>query len=391
MQLMVRGLAQPALEQRDFEICEHKGVGHPDTVADALCEAVAQALCHEYLASFGRVRHFNVDKGLLAGGQSYPRFSGGEVLAPMKMILCGRATPLPAGRSVEETVLAAARGHWREHLRADVANVEFRSEVRPGSAALRSVVERTGVPRSNDTSFGAGFAPYSPLEAQVLRLADLLASVAFRNDFPAAGDDFKIMGLRQGAQCRFTVAVAMIDRHVPHVRGYFEIKRAIERELVCACDPGALLTVNALDDPGAADEGGLYLTVTGMSAEMGDDGQVGRGNRVSRLITPGRAMSLEATAGKNPSSHVGKIYNALAQRIAQVLCREVDEVTSAQVQILSTIGAPLAEPQALVIELGTRGPLTSAVAQEARRAVREQLGRIAALQHDLVSGRVTLF
>lgn len=37
----------------------------------------------------------------------------------------------------------------------------------------------------------------------------------------------------------------------------------------------------------------VYLTVTGTSAECGDDGQVGRGNRANGLITPYRPMTLE--------------------------------------------------------------------------------------------------
>lgn len=61
---------------------------------------------------------------------------------------------------------------------------------------------------------------------------------------------------------------------------------------------GCQVNLNVLDDPGADDESGLHLTVTGLSAEMGDDGQVVRGNRVSGLITPDRPMSLEAAAGK---------------------------------------------------------------------------------------------
>lgn len=58
------------------------------------------------------------------------------------------------------------------------------------------------------------------------------------------------------------------------------------------------------------------LLVTGTSAEVGDDGQVGRGNRVNGIITPGRPVSLEAAVGRNPVSHVGKIYNASLARDA---------------------------------------------------------------------------
>src|SRR5690606_40191772 len=65
----------------------------------------------------------------------------------------------------------------------------------------------------------------------------------------------------------------------------------------------------------------VYLTVTGTSAESGDYGQVGRGNRANGLITPHRPMSLEAVAGKNPVTHVGKLYNLLASRIAAEAAR----------------------------------------------------------------------
>jgi S-adenosylmethionine synthetase len=63
------------------------------------------------------------------------------------------------------------------------------------------------------------------------------------------------------------------------------------------------IAINAADHLPA---GAVYLTVTGTSAEAGDDGEVGRGNRVNGLITPYRPMSLEAAPGKNPVTHVGK-------------------------------------------------------------------------------------
>ena len=47
------------------EIVEHKGIGHPDTMCDALAEAFGVALARDYRERFGRVLHFNVDKALL--------------------------------------------------------------------------------------------------------------------------------------------------------------------------------------------------------------------------------------------------------------------------------------------------------------------------------------
>ena len=60
----------------------------------------------------------------------------------------------------------------------------------------------------------------------------------------------------------------------------------------------------------------LYLTVIGSSIESGDEGLVGRGNRINGLISSGRPMSMEGACGKNPVYHVGKLYNLCTLNIA---------------------------------------------------------------------------
>src|SRR5512139_1797498 len=75
-----------------MEIVERKGLGHPDTICDAVMEAVAVELSQTYLKICGRVLHFNADKGMLVAGQVACRFGGGSVLAPMRLILGDRAT-----------------------------------------------------------------------------------------------------------------------------------------------------------------------------------------------------------------------------------------------------------------------------------------------------------
>ena len=100
-----------------------------------------------------------------------------------------------------------------------------------------------------------------------------------------------------------------------------------------------------------------YLTLTGTSAEAGDDGQVGRGNRFGGLITPHRPMSIEACAGKNPVGHVGKTYHAVSWDIAgHLLDAGAGETT---VRMLSRIGNPITEPEAVHIE--TTQPITAGV------------------------------
>ncbi|HEX7221163.1 MAG TPA: methionine adenosyltransferase [Burkholderiales bacterium] len=370
------------------EMCEHKGIGHPDTITDGACEAVAQALVRAYEERFGGVLHFNVDKGLLVGGASEPRFGGGALAARAKLIVCGRATNPGRALDLPGLVVESARRWLDDNLRASSAPFELSSEVREGSTSLKRVLG-AGPALANDTSFGVGYAPLSGLERKVLALAGALRSAALRERFPALGDDFKIMGLRLDARLTFTVAIAFVDRHVESVAHYFELKDQVRNALAARLDAGDTVLVNQLDDPAARDESALYLTVSGLSAEMGDDGQVGRGNRVNGLITPGRPMSLEAAAGKNPCSHVGKIYNVLAHRIARAICAEVPEVPEANVQLLSTIGSPIDEPQAAIVEIGAAAGV--AVRERVAALVDREIASVPALVAELARGGIAVY
>lgn len=390
--IIVQSKPLPRFADREIEICEHKGVGHPDTITDGACEAAACALAAAYERLFGDVLHFNVDKGLLVAGQSEPRFGGGRILEPIRLVVCGRATSYANKLDVHDTVTTAVREFLMRNHGTSIDNFRVETAIKDGSANLDSVyASQKGKRIANDTSIGVGFAPYSFLEQQVLRLSSTLRSADFLRSFPAAGNDFKIMGLRTCESLRITLAIALIDRHIEYAAHYFETKHAMQaylRETLPArCD----LQINALDDPGARDESGLYLTVTGLSAEMGDDGQVGRGNRVNGLITPNRPMSLEAAAGKNPVAHVGKIYNVLAHAMATLLVNQIDEIDEADVQLVSTIGAPIDQPQVALVEIGTAGQLTASVRDRAISIVNEQLEDIEALTHKLVRGHFAVF
>ncbi len=373
------------------EVCEHKGIGHPDSICDGAAEAVSRALSQAYLRACGEVLHHNVDKALLVGGQSEPRFGGGELSVPMRLIIGGRATPVPDVET-EEFVRRAARDYLASALHCDAAAFAVESAVRMGSANLMRVFAGgRSVCLANDTSFGTGYAPLSRLERAVLTLADILRSAQFRRAFPAAGDDYKIMGARIDREMRFTVALAFVDRHIRSAAEYFAVKSEATRYLEDALGEPHDIELNALDDPKAADESGLYLTVTGLSAENGDDGEVGRGNRANGLITPYRRMSLEAAAGKNPVAHVGKLYNLLAAEIAAAICAGVEGVAEASVQILSTIGRPVTLPRLVAIELTTKGKLDAPVRAGAEAVANSCLARIGELSERLIRGELRVF
>jgi S-adenosylmethionine synthetase len=382
------------IEQRptpETELCEHKGIGHPDSICDGVAEAASRALSAEYLRAYGAVQHYNVDKALLIGGESISRFGGGKVTLPMRLILAGRVSPLP-GADVKEIVSHAARDYLAAALRCDPELFVIEPAVRSASASLRRVLRQdSSVRLANDTSFGAAYAPYSPLDQAVLRLAEILRSTEFRTRFSVAGDDYKIMGVRVGQRIRFTIALAFIDRHLLSVAEYFDVKFEVKRYLEDQLPASSVIEINMLDDPAAVDEDGIYLTVTGLSAEHGDDGEVGRGNRICGLITPGRTMSLEAAAGKNPLVHVGKIYNALSLEMARAICTEVGGIAQASVQILSTIGRPVAEPGLVAIEVVTATEFDADLRRQIEEVARASLARIGQLSERLVRGEIPVF
>lgn len=373
------------------EFCEHKGIGHPDSLCDGVAEAVSRALCRAYLKDYGRIQHYNVDKALLIGGQSAPKFGGGRILTPLRLIVCGRATPVP-GIDLTALVVASAKEYLASVLRCSTDIFVIESAVRAGSPNLTQVVgSAVAKPRANDTSFGCGFAPPSRLEQVVLRAAATLCSPAFRRQFPAAGDDYKVMGARVDDVIDLTIAIAIVDRWVRDITHYFEIKRDIISALGEGVGSVARIELNALDDPLSISESGVYLTVSGLSAEHGDDGQVGRGNRANGLITPQRTMSLEATAGKNSAAHVGKLYNLLAFDIAAAIVREHPEVRDASVQLLSTIGRWADEPAVVAISLSTEQSVSAELEASARRIALSLLGQLPALTERLVEGSTRVF
>jgi len=385
------------LDDAPVEMVERKGLGHPDTICDALAEQLSRNLCRHYRDRFGEILHHTVDKALLCGGSAAPAFGGGEVTAPIEIHLSGRATSRVRDEIVpiEEIAIEGSRAWLRASLHAlDVdRHVRLHCRIRPGSQDLSALFARgrQRVPLANDTSFGVGYAPLSPLERLVLEIERSMNGGERARAHPAWGEDIKVMGFRHGRVARITVACALVGRHLRALDDYLAQKDAIRRAVSdMAAKAGfddCTIDVNAAD---AADGSSVYLTVTGTAAESGDDGEVGRGNRVNGLITPGRPMSLEAAAGKNPVSHAGKLYNVLARRAAERLVAELPEIEAAECYLLSRIGHPVTEPALAHLRLRTRGSLPVPAAR-AGELLAAELERLPALVDAFVAGEVDVF
>jgi S-adenosylmethionine synthetase len=334
------------------ELVERKGVGHPDSICDAIMEQVSVALCGEYLDTFGRVLHHNIDKALLVAGRTGPRLGGGTVLEPMRLVFGDRATAEYHGQRIDVGAIAteSAKTWLQEHLRFvdPEEHIVFQNELKEGSPELTDIFEREVI-GANDTSAAVGYAPLTETERIVLAAERFLNAPAFKQDFPEAGEDIKVMGFRRDRELGLTIALAFVDRFVPDAKAYFARKQEIQTTLETYLQDDLqtldrlTIDINTLDEP-ARGEAGMYLTVLGTSAESGDCGQVGRGNKVNGVIALNRPMGTEAAAGKNPVSHVGKIYSLLTHRMAGEIYTRVAGIHEVYVWLCSQIGQPIDQP-----------------------------------------------
>jgi len=391
------------IEQQSLEIVERKGKGHPDTLLDAVVENVGLKLCNYYIDNFGGILHHNVDKGSIAGGRARVTFGGGELLEPIYICVVGRATTeifkdeqllrIPLGI----LTLGSMKNTLKKTLRfldpTEQVIMDYR--IKPGSADLTHVFDHSvdDIPRANDTSFGVAFAPFSETETIVYETEHLLNSDAFKKKLPEVGEDVKVMGLRTEGEIKLTVAAAMIAHLIPDADHYHGILKDVENAVLDQArkitDREVGVVVNSADDPM---RGMYYLTITGTSAEMGDDAGVGRGNRANGLITPCRPMSLEATAGKNPQNHVGKIYNVLAGRMANRIIAEEPRVSEIAIKILTRIGYPIDQPLIASAEvIPDEKTSWSAVEKSVTAIMDAELEDVCSVQQLILDGKASLF
>jgi len=393
-------MKQVPLEEQRIEVVERKGLGHPDTICDSIMNEVSVKLSQEYIAKFGTILHHNIDKSLLAAGEVETRFGGGIVKKPMKLIFGDRATFEANGISipVEEIAIQTAKNWFRENLRfvdPDV-HVSYQIEIQPGSSALTDIFRRGGrVLEANDTSAAVGWAPMTETEKTVLTTEKYLNSEGFKKRFPESGEDIKVMGLRRDDELELIISMAFVDRFIEDERDYFEKKAMILEEIRKFVEENSgfekiQIQLNTLDVPGRGLDG-IYLTVLGTSADGADSGQVGRGNRVNGLISLNRPQCSEAAAGKNPVSHVGKIYNLLTHEIAKDIYANIPGVREVYVWMLSKIGRPIDQPIVAAVQIiPDSSESFDKIRKEAERLVDYRLEDIEEFCMELACGKISV-
>jgi len=396
--IKIEALHQIPLERQEIELVERKCIGHPDSLADGIAESISSALSRAYLEECGAILHHNTDQGEIVAGESQPKYGGGKVIRPVYMLIDGRATKQFNGISIPTDAIAVEAA--RNYLRKTLTNLNMDRDIivdcrlGTGSTDLRDVFKpcQNTPPRANDTSFGVGHAPFSETETIVREISDYIDQT-FRPKHPAVGQDIKIMGLRDGNTITLTLACAMVDRYCSGLSEYIEHKDLLQEHVLKVAKQHTkrkvIVAVNTADD---IDTGSVFLTVTGTSAEMGDDGSVGRGNRCNGLITPNRPMSMEATSGKNPINHIGKIYNVISTQLAQECVHKVNGIEEIYIRLLSQIGKPIDQPLVASVQILPRtGVDVKSISSDIEAVVDRGLSDITCITEKIIRGEIKTF
>ncbi|MEM0441289.1 MAG: methionine adenosyltransferase [Candidatus Caldarchaeum sp.] len=404
--ITVEPLDRKPVHMQEIEMVERKGLGHPDYIIDSACEEASLKLCEYYLSHFGRILHHNVDKGLLVGGRAYNTFGYGRLEEPITIIIAGRASTsvrtatgeekIPHKQIITDAVRSMVKRNFR-FLDFD-SHIQLEIRVRESSPDLKAIVESdSAMPLANDTSYGVAFYPFTPLETIVLTTERHLNSPAFKSRVKESGEDVKVMGLRKGSQITVTVADGIVSTLTRDRDHYISVKEQIKTEVEnlasrIAADYDVKVYVNTADKYGTNIKDGIfYLTFTGTSAEHGDDGNTGRGNRANGLITPNRQMSLEATAGKNPISHVGKIYNVCAGLTARRIYEETKKVKEVYVRMLSQIGRPINQPLSVSVQAIPEDNFNLNLMRDIESIVYDEVANIRKVTELILSRKVLVF
>ena len=393
--IKVEFVSREPVEEQEIEMVERKGLGHPDSLCDGIAEAVSIALCKEYKKKCGLILHHNTDKVQLVAGRSNPKYGGGEVISPIYILLGGRATREFEGEeiAVDTVAIKAAKDYLRNIRNLDVdSHVVVDSKVGTGSYDLLTVFrdKNKEIPLANDTSFGVAHAPLSESESIALN-AENRVMAEYRNREKAVGEDMKVMALREKDKITLTVGDAFVSKYVDDYEHYEDAKQRLKEFVSGVAEEytsrEVLTMINMADTPDS-----VYITVTGTSAEMGDDGGAGRGNRCNGLITPNRPISMEGTPGKNPVNHTGKIYNLLANKIANEVVDSVDGIQEVYIKILSEIGRRIDDPKVATAQIVSKSDVNPGVMEKkVGRIIDDWLSNITEITEMAIRGELRTF
>lgn len=346
-------------EKKEIEIVERKGLGHPDTIADAIAEVTSNAFSNYCLENFGFVLHHNLDKAGIHGGLWVRDYGVSEMKKKIRVVLGGRASMSFAGQNIP--VYDIQRDAVSKHIHSVLPNlpddsIEFYHltsdhSLNPYWFNPRSIddVPDAKKPWANDTSVVTSFSPFTPVEDLVLSLENFFYVDKFTPRFTDVGQDIKVMAVRNGSDVDVTVCVPLISVHISSFASFEERCTEINQLLQDLADEkyGDIYNIDVKVNTTMTTRRIPYLTGTGSCIEFGEEGLVGRGNNPKGIISSNRPFSMEACYGKNPVYHTGKVHSYFTSEISKGLYQSFGEPNNVMVQ--TNNGESLLEPTKLIV------------------------------------------
>ncbi|KKP92962.1 MAG: Methionine adenosyltransferase [Parcubacteria group bacterium GW2011_GWA1_36_12] len=393
-----------------YEFVERKGIGHPDTLSDALAEYLSAKYSLYTKSNFGVILHHNFDKVGLLGGAAEVGFGQGKLVKPIRVLLNGRASTRfgDSEINVNNLLVQWSREFFAEklpQLNLDT-DLEFHhnlstqsspgklsEEINERNSSRKYWFEPRGIQDipelkklfSNDTSMGVGFFPFTKLEFLVLSIEETLNSKEFKSKYSWIGSDIKIMGFRHENTYEITLCVPQVANEVHSIVEYknnLEIARTKISEILKKFEiDNYHLNINTRDN---YDTEEVYLTATGSSIESGDEGLVGRGNRIQGFISPMRLISMEGVAGKNPVYHIGKLYYVAAQKISEKIYKKFG--IQNETVLVSQSGRDLIDPWIVFVHI----PQKFTKNDELQSFINEEVNNIPLLTEEFINLKVRI-
>ena len=393
-----------------YEFVERKGAGHPDTLADSLAETLSVEYSKYTLNKFGAVLHHNFDKVGLLGGSSWVAFGKGTLLNPIRVLINGRVSIKFGNQIIPYEKLIKK---WTKEffaIKLPLINVDkdlffhfnISNQSSPGKTEEDKVDEASRKywfePRglfdlqeltrlfSNDTSLGVGYSPNSKLEKLVLKIENTLNSLQYYKKNRWIGSDIKVMGVRINNNISITMCIPQISRFVQNIDEYRSNLYKARKDILSIAKKSGFkdinLNINTRDNYERCE---LYLTAIGSSIESGDEGLVGRGNRVGGVIASQKPYSMEGVCGKNPVYHIGKIYTVAAREIANKVYKKYN--IKNEVYLVSQSGRDLIDPwYTLVIVPSSFNKL-----KELNLFIKKELSRIPSLTKGILERKFIIY
>jgi S-adenosylmethionine synthetase len=350
------------------EVVELKGLGHPDTLADALAEVSSIEYSEHCLRDFGAILHHNLDKLYIGGGRSEHGFGFFSMIDPVNLQFLGRASVSFASRPIDvrELLEDAALKYLNRVLPALDTATDLTIDFRTNSHSKyqtwfhpRSLHDLPELlePTASDSVVVTAWAPDTPVERLVRTLENVPRELGVSREPALYGADVKVLARRAVNEVDVVMNVPVNPILLEDADDYSSAIASLEETLAQVAEEalaGSLilrsLCVNSSSsNPFAAKR--RYLLGTGSCIECGEEGFVGRGNGSSGLIAVNRPTSVEAVFGKNPTYHSGKVYAIYAQEIARSVHRAVGQ--PCEVSIVAHHSDPLRRPTAINVRLPT--------------------------------------